>query len=252
MFLISNNNQELFKNLELIGFDNKIASKDVLIKVNLSGLYFKNHPRTDMSLLKKVVDYVYQNGGRCAISEGANEHLTDNLIASGFEDTLNYYKIKVIDIDSEDYDEVVSYGEYHYIPKCFQEYPVRIAIPSTSKREGMIFSNNIKLFFGAVPRKMYRLDDDNRPKGVPRLRLHKNLQFSVASLFLAMNSYSKFQFYINGGLSYNENIGEFIFNEIFVGNDALELDLHLFTNYFNGCEYPEYLDILKAKLSNNV
>jgi len=27
----------------------------------------------------------------------------------------------------------------------------------------------------------------------------------------------------------------------------LELDCHLFQTYFNDCDYPEYLDILKTK-----
>ncbi len=250
MLYISNNKQELYNNIEAIGLKHEIINKkDVLIKINLSGLYTKNLPRTDMTILKTIISYTYQNGGKCAIAEGASGFLTENLINSGFEDMLKKYNIKVIDIDLEDSEEVLSNGEKHYIPKCFKEYPIRIAIPATSKREGMIYSNNIKLFVGAVLRKMYQLDNTNASKGEPRPKIHQDLHSSVANLFLAVKSYSSFQFYINGGLSYNENIGEFSIKELFVGNDALELDCHIFEKYFNNCEYPKYLDILKNGIS---
>ncbi len=178
MFYISNNKQELFDHIEAIGLKDEIINKkDVLIKVNLSSSYTKNLPRTDMTILKTILTYTYQNGGRCAIAEGANGFLTKNLIHSGFEELLKQYKVKVIDIDSEDCEEVLSNGEKHYIPKCFKEYPVRIAIPAASKREGMIYSNNIKLFVGAVPRKMYQLDGTDAGRGVPRPKIHQNLTF---------------------------------------------------------------------------
>ena len=248
MFFINSNSQELFDNIEAIGLKHEIINKkDVLIKINM-GRPAKNRPRTDMTLLNTIIDYTYQNGGRCTIAEGSNGYLTENLIDSGFGDMLKQYNIKVIDIDSEDFDEVLSYGEKHYIPKCFKEYPIRIAIPATTKREGMIYSNNIKLFVGAVPQKMYQLDGADAGGAVPRPKIHQNLHLSVANLFLAVESYSSFQFYINGGLSYNENIGKFRFKELFIGNDALELDCYIFHNYFNNCEYPDYLDILKSRI----
>ena len=250
MFLTSENEQKLFENFDIIGLKNESKNKDVLIKINLGRVYAKTRPRTDMSLLKTLLKYIYQNGGNCAITEGSDGYLTENLIASGFENMLKEYKIKVIDVDLEDCDEVVSYSEPHYIPKCFQEYPVRIAVPSASKREGMIYSNNIKLFVGAVPKKMYQLDDGNVQESVPRPKLHQNLFLSVANLFLAIQNYSPFQFYINGGLAYNENKGEFFLTETFVGNDALELDCHLFQTFFNDCEYPGYLNILKTRRFN--
>jgi hypothetical protein len=251
MFLISNNNQELFKNIEKIGLTHEImANKDILIKIN-SGPYRIHRPRTDMVLLKTVVNFIYESGGRCAIAEGAGGFFTENLIASGFEDMLKQYNLKIIDIDSEDYDEVLSYGEQHYIPKCFQEYPVRIAIPAASKREGMIYSNNIKLFVGAVPKKMYQLNIANVGKVVPRPKIHQNLHLSVANLFFAVQKYSPFQFYINGGLSFNETIGEFNFAETFVGNNALELDCYIFRTFFNNCEYPDYLNIIQDRVFND-
>ena len=248
MFLTSDNEQNLLENFDSIGLKNETKNKGVLIKINIARGYTKNHPRTDITLLKTLVTYIYQNGGTCAITEGCDGYLTENLIASGFEDMLKEYRIKVIDVDLEDCEEVISYGESHYIPKCFREYSTRIAVPATSKREGMIYSNNVKLFFGAVPRRMYQLDNKNASIGTPRPKLHVNLFSSVANLFLAIQKYSPFQFYVNGGLSYNENKGEFVLPKTYIGNDALELDCHMFRTFFSDCAYPDYLDILQARL----
>jgi len=250
MFLITDNKHNLYENFNMIGFKDEIQNKNVLIKINLSGVYKKNHPRTDIALIKTIIDYIYQNGGKCAIAEGANGYLTENIIASGLEDIVKYCGIKIIDVDSEDCDEVVSYSEPHYIPRCFREYPVRIAVPSASVREGLIYSNNIKSFVGAVPRKMYQLDDVYTPENVPRPKLHQNLHLSVANLFFAIQNYSPFQYYINGGLVYNKNKGEFFMTETFIGDDALELDCHLFRTFFNDCEYPDYLNIIKTRRFN--
>jgi len=244
MFLSSKNDPELYDNFKTIGLKNVVKNNDALIKINLSGMYQTNHPRTDMALLKKVVAYIYNNGGTCAITEGSSGCLTQSLVASGFGDILKKYDIKIINVDLlNEFEKIDSRGEYHYIPKCFLKYPVRIAVPAASKRAGMLYSNNIKLFFGAVPRKMYQLDNAGAPAIVPRPKLHQNLHNSVASLFLAVKNYSDFHFFINGGLAYNENAGEFILTDTFVGNNALELDLHIFQTFFNDCEYPEYLNI---------
>jgi len=97
---------------------------------------------------------------------------------------------------------------------------------------------------------MYQLD--GAPEDAPRLKLHKNLFLSVANLFLAIQEYSPFHFYLNGGLAYNENVGEFILPETFIGNDALELDNYLFQTYFNDCEYPDYLYIVQTRLNSYI
>ena len=241
MFLISNNNHELFENINSIGLTHEIINKkDVLIKIN--------HHRIDMTLLKMLVEYIYQHSGTCALTEGAGGYLQENLSASGFSDMIKYYGISIIDVDLEDYNEVLSYGEHHYIPKCFQYYPVRIAFPSASKRKDMLYSNNIKLFVGAVPRKMYQLDNQDAAQGVPRPKIHQNLHLSIANLFFAIQTYSPFQYYLNGGLSFHEKMGKFYFAKTFIGNDALELDCHIYQKYFSDCEYPDYLDILKSRL----
>jgi len=212
MFYTSSNYQDFFGNLDLFGIKSEIHNnKSVLIKINLSGVYKENFPRTDMKILKNTIDYIYKNGGICAITEGANGYLRNNLVASGLEKTLKHYEIKIIDADMEDFEEIISYGERHYIPKFFKSYPFRIAIPAASKRKDMYYSNNIKLFVGAVPRKMYQLDDAQISGHAPRPRLHQDLDVSIANLFHAIEKYSPFHVYINGGLSFNENKGEFRF-----------------------------------------
>ena len=97
---------------------------------------------------------------------------------------------------------------------------------------------------------MYQLDNPNAPKDVPRPKIHQNLHLSIANLFLAIQNYSPFQFYVNGGLSYSENKGEFVLPKTYIGNDALELDCHMFQTFFNDCECPNYLDILQTRLFN--
>jgi hypothetical protein len=108
----------------------------------------------------------------------------------------------------------------------------------------MIFSNNVKLFVGAVPRRMYQIDNkivDWRP------RIHIDLHKSVANIFRAIQGYSPFDFFINGGLAMDENKGEFMYDDILIGNDGIELDLYVLEKYFSHLEIPEYLKRLENK-----
>ena len=79
MFLTSDNEQNLFENFDTIGLKNESKNKDVLIKINL-GRVTKNRPRTDMTLLRTLVKYISQNGGKCALTEGCNGYLTENYL----------------------------------------------------------------------------------------------------------------------------------------------------------------------------
>ena len=252
IFLTSSSKEGLNSNLESIGLKKDLSSKkDVLIKINLAKVYKPNYPRTDMEILISVLEYVYQNGGKCAIAEGANGYLVENLYLSGLGGYIKKYGVKIIDIDFEDCDEVISYDECHYIPKCFKDYSLRIAIPVTSKRQDRLYSNNIKLFVGSVPRKMYQLENPcSSLELFPRPRLHLNIDMSVANIYFAIQEYSRFNYFINGGLSYNEKIGEFNFTETFIGNDAFELDCYIYEKFFLDCDYPKYLRIINEKKSN--
>jgi uncharacterized protein (DUF362 family) len=235
---------KLFYGLDRIGLKEKINKhKYVLIKVNLARPAEVGHPRTDPYLLSQTIKYISQNNGICAICESANGYLKKNLEVLGLQDILNEHKVEIIDLDLEDADKVMVDGDDHYIPKCFQKYGVRIAIPATSKRPNMIFSNNVKLFVGAVPRKFYQVED----KVVYlRPRIHLDLHKSVASLYRAIQIYSPFKFYINGGLAMDETVGEIEFDNILLGNNAVELDLSVLRNIFTNHEIPDYLKRLQG------
>jgi hypothetical protein len=243
MILSSKNEIDFFSCLDKIGLKERInKDKSVLIKVNLARPYSKNHPRTDGKILSNVIEYIYLNQGNCTIAESANGYLRENLDQLGLEEIINKYNVGVLDLDFEDVEEVTIDDEKHYIPKCFRDFGVRVAIPATSKRPEMIFSNNVKLFVGAVPRRMYQIDGNHI---APRPRIHINLHKSVANLFCAIQHYASFDFFINGGLAMDENRGEFTYKENLVGNDGIELDLYVLYNLFSYLEKPEYLKRLE-------
>lgn len=245
MILISKNESDFFSCLDKIGLKEKVNSdKKVLIKINLARPAEKDHPRTDIKLLSNLIKYIYYNNGTCAIAESANGYLRQNLESAGLLEIINKYNLSIIDLDLEEVEQIIINGEEHYLPKCLKNYGVRIAIPATSKRPQMIFSNNVKLFVGAVPRRMYQIDNkivDWRP------RIHIDLHKSVANIFRVIQEYSPFNFFINGGLAMDENKGEFMYEGTLIGNDGVELDLYVLKKYFSYLEIPEYLKRLGNK-----
>lgn len=93
---------------------------------------------------------------------------------------------------------------------------------------------------------MYQLGDEVvswRP------RIHVDLHKSVANLYRAVQKYSPFEFYINGGLATDEQKGDFIIGDTLIGNDAVELDLYVLQNVFPQHEVPQYLANLFPNLS---
>jgi uncharacterized protein (DUF362 family) len=222
--------------LDKIGMGEAIKrGRSVLIKVNLAWIPEPGHPRTDPALLTNIIRYVAQCGARCAIAEGAGGFLRQNVETIGLGQVVEAYKVELLDLDLEDFDCVAVEGEEHYLPRCLKAYAVRIGLPATSKRPGMIFSNNVKLFVGAVPRRMYQAGEPT----TWRPRLHENLHRSVACIYRAMMAYAPFGFFVNGGLVMIEGYGERDFGEILVGDDAIELDHYVLGRF--GLELPEYL-----------
>ena len=210
-------------------------SSSVLIKINLTRSPQPGHPRTDSTLLTQVIQYVAANGACCAIAEGANGFLQENIRNVGLESVVKENNAKVIDLDLEDFECVTVDDEEHYIPKCLKDYAVRIAIPALSKRPEMTFSNNIKLFVGAVPRRMYQIGEPTswRP------RVHIDLHRSVANIYQAVMKYAPFHFFVNGGKVMIEGQDEMEMQEVLVGDNALELDLHLLKHFH--LEAPDYV-----------
>jgi uncharacterized protein (DUF362 family) len=207
----------------------------VLIKINLAHQPEPLHPRTDPSLLMQVIQYIAYHEAHCAIAEGANGFLHQNIESIGFGDMVKKYHIKLIDLDLEDTDCIIADGEKHYLPKCLRNYTVRLGMPATSKRPGMIFSNNVKLFVGAVPRRMYQSGEG----GSPRPRVHADLHRSVANIYQSIMAYAPFRFFVNGGKAMFEDRGEIDLKETLVGDDALELDQFVLDKF--GIEPPDYI-----------
>lgn len=243
MILKAKSHEEIFGCFDNSGLKDAIRRNySIFLKVNLARPAESGHPRTDPALLAEIIQYTAQYNGRCTIGEGANGYLQANLDQAGLSEIMKNYGVGVIDLDEENVDKVVVNGEEHFLPKCLKNFGCRIAIPAASKRPGMVFSNNVKLFVGIVPRRMYQSGDavvSWRP------RMHVDLHKSVANLYRAVQEYSPFEFYINGGLAMDEQKGEFIMGDILVGNDAVELDLYVLQNIFPQHAVPQYLESLK-------
>lgn len=244
MYFESRDKNAFYNYLDKIGLKAAILKNpSILIKVNAARPPEVGHPRTDAHIVSQVIKYVSLNGGTCCIAEGANGFLKENLEDIGLGIILDRHKVEVIDIDAEETEAVSIEDETHYIPTCFLKYGVRIGIPATSKRPDAIFSNNVKLFVGAVPRRMYQIGDTQvswRPK------IHEDLHKSVANLYSAIQKYSPFHFYINGGTAMDERIGEFQLKQILVGDNAVELDRFILEHIYH-MEEPEYIRRLSGK-----
>jgi uncharacterized protein (DUF362 family) len=236
MILTVKKGEPLSSALEQIGFGAAIDDGgSLLIKINLAHPPGPGHPRTDPFLLKEVLDYALEYHARCAIAEGADGFLLPNLESNGLGEYVRKNRIAVLDIDKLPFDQIRIDDEMHYLPRCLKDYAVRLAFPAASQRTGMTFSNNIKLFVGAVPRRMYQ----DGQAGPGRPRVHTHLHKSIVNIYRAITQYSPFGFYINGGKAMFETTGEIDLDETFIGNDALELDCFILKSL--GLPPPEYI-----------
>lgn len=245
MILRIKEQDDLFSALDKFGFKTSIEEKgSVLIKINLARPPEPSHPRSSPFLLSQLIRYVTAYSSSCAIVESADGYLSENLKSIGLMETIETYHVKLIDLDLEKEVECKRIeDENHYLPKCLKEYGVRIALPAMSKRPQMIFSNNVKLFVGIVPRRMYQI-------GEPlswRPRVHLDLHKSVANIYRVVQGYAPFDFYVNGGLAMDERRGEFVCPDIWIGNDAVELDHAVLHEVFQ-LEPPEYMLRLLGEL----
>lgn len=224
-------------------FYNRLAVSEnrnpsVLLKINLARPPVRGHPRTDPDLLNAVIRFFLERDSTCTIAESANGYLEENLESVGLGKLLDNPKISIRDLDLEQSEVITMNGETHYIPRCLRDYDIRIAIPATSKRPGAVFSNNVKLFVGAVPRRMYQ--NDEKPW---RGKIHHNLHHSIATIYQCIMDYAPFHLYINGGIMMQEGVGEFPCDTVFVGDDGAELDRHIIRKIF-GIDEPDYLQLL--------
>ncbi len=240
-----NNNQnisELFINTNIT--QENIKNKSALIKINLARPPEINHPRSDTVLLKKVIEYFLEKEIHLSICESADGYLKENLKTIGLLDFFINHNVNIIEIDNTDTIEIKIKSQSIFIPKLFKEFDYRISLPCASKRKDMLFSNNIKNFVGATPRKYY-LNPDGKERW--RAKLHDFLTDSVCNVFNAMELESKFHYYINGGNAYSETNGLFNLKEYYISDNAIELDEYIYNTYFTDVEKPEYLKILKRE-----
>ena len=211
--------------------------KEVIIKINLAKLPEENHPRTDSQLLGQVIHFFLEIGFRVTICESADGYLSKNLCSVGLDWTTQSEKIQIIDLDEQEYFNVNTNGQKISIPSYLKTEKLKISIPCTSKRENMLFTNNIKNFFGATPRAEYLRNGQGRW----RAKLHDDLTQSVINVYKSFENHAKFDLYINGGNSYSESNGDFNLDKIFISDNAIELDQHIFNKYFSSIDIPEYL-----------
>jgi uncharacterized protein (DUF362 family) len=242
MILTVKKGEPLSSAFEEIGFGSAVRDGgSLLIKINLARPPGTGHPRTDPFLLKEVLDYALEYHARCAIAEGADGFLWSNLESIGLGEYVRKHRITVLDLDNEPFDQITSDDEINYLPQCLKDYAVRLALPAASQRPGMLFSNNIKVFVGAVPRRMYQ----EGQAGPGRPRVHTHLHKSIVNIYRAIMQYSPFGFYINGGRAMFETTGEISLAETLIGNDALELDCFILKSF--GLSPPEYIRNLIGK-----
>ncbi|MFC2025909.1 DUF362 domain-containing protein [Chloroflexota bacterium] len=240
MIRVHNSTKEsTFLALNQIGLDSALGvNGSVLIKINMAAPPKRGHPRTDPTLLKYVIEYLFNYSANCAIVEGADGYLQQNIACTGLERLINDRCITLIDIDSEESERVEVNGEIHYLPVCLKEFPIRIGIPVTTKRPGLVFSNNVKLFLGIVPRRFYQ----NGDLRVPRPALHINLHKSIANVYQALMTYAPFNYFINGGIGLIERNRDFFIRHIYAGNNAVDLDQLVLKDL--NIETPEYIKLL--------
>lgn len=239
MMLLVNKEDGLRTALDEIGVGSALKeSGSILIKINLARPPESGHPRTDPALLTEVIRYTAHHGARCAIAEGADGFLRQNVDRVGLSSVVEECDVKILDLDLEEADCVVVDDERHYVPRCLKDYTVRVGMPATSKRPGMTFSNNVKLFVGAVPRRMYQTDEST----APRPRVHGDLQKSVANIYRAVMAYAPFGFFVNGGKAMFDSRGEIELPETLVGDDALALDQFVLKRF--NLAPPEYIGML--------
>jgi hypothetical protein len=243
MFITIKSTETIANAFEAVGIKAAIeAHGSVVCKINLARPPETGHPRTDPTLLTHIIEYISEHNATCALAEAADGFLAENIDRIDLTNIVKQHNVRLIDLDLEDFDAVtvedVDSVETHYIPKCLRDYAVRMAIPATSKRPGMTFSNNVKLFVGAVPRKMYQLGEPQ----THRPRIHLNLHKSVATLYRAIMQYAPFHFFVNGGRYMLEERGEGEWDEILIGDDALEMDWYTLQKFH--LTAPDYLRLL--------
>ena len=229
--------EEILANSDLLT-DYIPAGTSVAVKINLPKLATLERPRTDMRLLRAVVNTLCKRHCRITIIESARGKLEKYLNQSGFFDEIEpFHYIDVCDLDTQKVISVKSIsGVHHHIPSILKTFDVRIAVHNVSKLANRIFSCNVKGFVGIVPCNHYKCRADD----LWRTLVHTDLHFFVADIYNVIQRYYPFSIFINGGVWYVEGkqeLGDMPY--LLVGDSAPEIDSFLINKL--QMHEPEYL-----------
>lgn len=216
----------------------------VCVKINLPRLPTPERPRTDIRLLRALTRVLCEKACYLTIVECAQGQLLNHLqnldYLSGIIQTEQVF---VCDLDNE---KTIPVGgqtnRAQWIPEILGNFDVRIALPNISQMDQSIFSNNVKTFVGVVPSRHYKctVQDKNRTL------IHTDLHQYVVDIFAAVQRYSPFTIFVNGGQWFIKSLHEKPCDMpfILVGDDALEMDLHIIKEL--NIPIPNYQQILQT------
>lgn len=215
------------------------------IKINLSSAPSTHSPKTDACFLDVIISCLLQLGYKVTLIEGAQGYLRENIIAIGLGRYLIDPNFSLIDIDEEkDVIWVNRNGRRYPIPEVLKCMDVRIAVPCASKRNGFLFSCNVKTLVGLLPCSLCRNGTDSV---FSRPIIHENLAETVSDLYYIINEISPFHFYMNGGNTISETSLLHDLPAYYCSTDPIELDVYLAG--ILQTEIPEYL---KRLISNRL
>ncbi|MCK4806758.1 MAG: DUF362 domain-containing protein, partial [Candidatus Aegiribacteria sp.] len=88
-----------------------------VIKINLPRPPARDRPRTHPDLIRAVVSIIRSRGASCAIAEGTNGFLAQNIESIGLADFVKENEVELIDLDlMEDIETITIGDELHHIP----------------------------------------------------------------------------------------------------------------------------------------
>lgn len=211
------------------------------IKINLSSPTKEEAPKTDAYLLRNIIEKLTSVGHKVILYEGANGHLYENIVKLGVGDLVDGELVSCVDLDFEkDVDLIEKNGRRYAIPQKLKNVDVRIAVPCATKRKGFLFSCGVKTFVGVVPRKYCQ---NGRESVFSRPLFHEDLDTTISDLYLIIEEYVPFSFYITGGNTISEKKDIKILPEYYISDNAVQLD-ECILNVL-GEDEPKYLQHIR-------
>lgn len=235
----------------------EVINKRIFLKPNAG--YPKPYPyTTSLELIKSVVKLLTKYKPKeIVIGEGSTSKSSAlaNFTTLGFVDELSKYKVNFIDLNTCESSEVkLSEKVTHYLPTCLKDFDIRISIPVIKfyedEQKKIFMSNAIKNFFGLPPKTRYHSFNNS----YKRDKLHENLYKSVMEIFLAVEQFAPFDFYVCDGLEVLYGEGSMgnpqKWGKLILSDNALEADLKVIALLDK--PLPEYLEMLVKETDKRV